>query len=62
MPNIGISELLIILAIVIIIFGASKIPEIGRALGQGISNFKKAIKDASKEEKDKNESSPSKLQ
>lgn len=51
--NIGITELLIILSIILIIFGASKIPDLGKALGEGISNFRKAIKDASKEEKNK---------
>ncbi len=40
----GVSELLIILLIVIIIFGASKLPQLGRGLGEGISNFKKGLK------------------
>ena len=40
--NIGMSELLVILVIVLIIFGAGKLPEIGRGLGKGIRNFKKA--------------------
>jgi sec-independent protein translocase protein TatA len=43
MPGIG--ELLIILVIVLIIFGAGKLPQIGDALGRGIRNFKKATKD-----------------
>lgn len=55
--NIGITELLIVLAIILIIFGASKIPDLGKALGEGISNFRKALKDASKEEKNKPNSS-----
>ncbi len=38
----GIPELLIILAIVLVIFGAGKLPEIGGALGKSIRNFKKA--------------------
>lgn len=42
MFGIGIQELLIILVIVLIIFGAGKLPEIGSALGKGIRNFKKA--------------------
>ncbi|MEW6408558.1 MAG: twin-arginine translocase TatA/TatE family subunit [Nitrospirota bacterium] len=40
--GIGLPELLIILVIVLVIFGASKLPEIGRGLGKAISNFKKA--------------------
>ena len=39
----GFQELLIILLIVIIIFGASKLPKLGRGLGEGIRNFKKGI-------------------
>ncbi len=41
MPTIP--ELLIILAIVFVLFGASRIPEAGKALGSGIRNFKKAL-------------------
>jgi sec-independent protein translocase protein TatA len=40
----GITELIIILLIVIIIFGGSKIPQLGKGLGEGIRNFKSAIK------------------
>jgi sec-independent protein translocase protein TatA len=56
LPNIGIWELLVILLIVILIFGARKLPEIGRGLGEGIANFKKSIKDGSK--KDDTSSAP----
>jgi sec-independent protein translocase protein TatA len=45
MFGIGIPELLIILVIVLIIFGAGKLPEIGNALGKGIKNFKKATRE-----------------
>ncbi len=45
--GIGIPELLIILVIVLIIFGAGKLPEIGAGLGKGIRNFKKATQEAS---------------
>ena len=45
MGNIGIPELLIILAIIILIFGANRLPEIGRGIGKGIRNFKDATKD-----------------
>lgn len=40
----GIPELLIILAIVILIFGASRLPELGKGIGKGIKNFKDATK------------------
>jgi len=40
--GIGMPELLVILVIVLIIFGAGKLPEIGAGLGKGIRNFKKA--------------------
>ena len=40
----GIQELLVVLAIVLIIFGASRLPQLGKGLGEGIRNFKKGIK------------------
>ena len=40
----GIPELLMILLIVVLIFGASKLPLLGKGLGEGIRNFKKGIK------------------
>ncbi len=40
----GLTELLIILLIVIVLFGGSKIPQLGKGLGEGIRNFKSAIK------------------
>ena len=39
----GMPELIIILVIMLLVFGAGKIPEIGNALGQGIKNFKKGV-------------------
>lgn len=44
MFGLGIGELLVILVIVLVIFGAGKLPDIGEGLGQGIRNFRKAIK------------------
>ncbi|MCS7051105.1 MAG: twin-arginine translocase TatA/TatE family subunit [Thermomicrobium sp.] len=46
MPNIGWQELLIVLFIVIVIFGAGKLPEIGRGLGQSIREFRQAAREA----------------
>jgi sec-independent protein translocase protein TatA len=42
MFGIGMPELLIILVIILIIFGAGKLPQIGEGIGKGIRNFKKA--------------------
>lgn len=44
--SLGIPELLIILAIVVLVFGASRLPELGKGIGKGIRNFKDATKDA----------------
>ena len=44
MYGLGMGELLIIVVIVLVIFGAGKLPEIGRGLGEGIRNFRKAVK------------------
>jgi sec-independent protein translocase protein TatA len=44
-PNLGLPELLLILAIVVILFGAGKLPQLGKGLGEGIRNFKSAMKD-----------------
>jgi sec-independent protein translocase protein TatA len=43
--KIGVPELLVILVIALIIFGPSKISELGKGLGEGIKNFKSAVKD-----------------
>ena len=50
MMGIGFPELMIILVIIMIIFGAGKLPEIGSAFGNSIRNFKKSMKDAENEE------------
>jgi sec-independent protein translocase protein TatA len=58
MPNVlamfglGYQELLIILLIVIVIFGARKLPELGRGLGEGLKNFRKGVKDATEAQDD----------
>jgi sec-independent protein translocase protein TatA len=48
-------ELLIILAIALIIFGAGKLPEIGSGMGSAISNFKKSVSDVEAEVKEEPE-------
>lgn len=40
-------EIIVVLLVVLLLFGAKRLPEIGRALGEGIREFKKAIKDGS---------------
>lgn len=59
--GIGIPELLIVLVIVLVIFGANKLPEIGSGMGRAIKNFKKATTepeeiDVTPEEKKKKDS------
>jgi len=44
MFGLGMPELIVILVIIVIIFGAGKLPEIGEGLGRGIKSFKKATK------------------
>lgn len=44
MPHLGLSELIVVFLIIIILFGATRLPQIGRGLGEGIRNFKKGLK------------------
>jgi sec-independent protein translocase protein TatA len=53
--GIGMPELIIILVIILIIFGAGKLPEIGAGLGKGIKNFKKATKEPLEDKTDEPE-------
>lgn len=53
--GIGMQELLIILLICLLVFGAAKLPEIGRALGKTIKEFKKSIKEIGSDEEEKKE-------
>jgi sec-independent protein translocase protein TatA len=45
MGRLGITEILVILVIALLLFGAGRIADIGKGLGEGIRNFKKGIKD-----------------
>ncbi len=49
MPTIGVPELLVILVILIVVFGASRIAGIGGALGSSIREFKKAVREGEEE-------------
>lgn len=45
MFNLGFPEMLLIFVIIVLIFGTSRLPELGRGLGEGIKNFKKSLKE-----------------
>jgi len=50
MFGLGTQELLIILVLVMIIFGAGKLPQVGSSLGKGLRNFKKGVSDAEEDD------------
>jgi sec-independent protein translocase protein TatA len=50
MFGLGYQELLIILVIVLVLFGANRLPELARSLGSSVKEFKKGVSEASKEE------------
>ena len=58
MFGLGTTELIIILVLVMIIFGAGKLPQVGGALGKGLRNFKEGVKEGDEE---KTEKDPDKL-
>jgi sec-independent protein translocase protein TatA len=45
MGRVGLTELLIILAILVVIFGANRLPELGRGIGRGIRSFKDSLRE-----------------
>ncbi len=51
MPNLGMSELLVILGIVVVLFGAKKLPELAKSMGKSVNLFKEGLKEGSEEEK-----------
>lgn len=52
MFGLGMPELIVILVIVVIIFGASRLPQLGEGLGKAIKGFKKGISDDNEKDKD----------
>jgi sec-independent protein translocase protein TatA len=55
MPHLGPTELIIILVIVVLLFGASRLPELARSVGVSMKEFKKASREAQEEDKDPKE-------
>ena len=53
MFKLGVPELVIILIIVFFLFGAKRLPEMGKGIGEGIKNFKKSMKGEENNEKEK---------
>jgi sec-independent protein translocase protein TatA len=51
--SLGIWEILLIIVVIALLFGGKKLPELGKGLGQGIKNFKNAVKGENKEEGEK---------
>ena len=52
--SLGLPELLILLAIVVLIFGVNKLPKLGKGLGEGIRNFKNSVRTEDKTASDEN--------
>ena len=50
--RLGVPELLVILVIVLLIFGANRLPELGKGIGKGIRNFKDATRDGTDDKRD----------
>ncbi|MFA5804155.1 MAG: twin-arginine translocase TatA/TatE family subunit [Melioribacteraceae bacterium] len=53
MGNIGFTEILILVFILVLLFGGKRIPELAKGLGKGIRSFKKALKGEEEEKSDK---------
>jgi sec-independent protein translocase protein TatA len=63
MGNIGVTEILLIAVVALLLFGAGRIADIGKGLGQGIKNFKQGLKEADElDAADKNKELPPKAE
>ncbi|HMT04344.1 MAG: twin-arginine translocase TatA/TatE family subunit [Solirubrobacterales bacterium] len=57
-PNIGPLEIAIVLIIALIVFGPKKLPELGKSLGRGLSEFKDGLSNVGKDDHDEDEDEP----
>jgi len=58
MFGLGIGELLLILAVIVLLFGATKLPQLGQGLGEGLRSFRKAFRDTQSDDEEKPEPKP----
>lgn len=49
MPSLGLPELILILVIALVVFGPKKLPDVGKALGASVKEFRKAVKELTKD-------------
>jgi len=56
--NIGVTELVLILVVALVVFGPKKLPEIGRAIGSGVREFRRAVSDLQKSVQVEDEAKP----
>jgi sec-independent protein translocase protein TatA len=61
MPNLGWQELLLIFLVILLLFGAKRLPEMGKAIGKGLREFKNAMKEIERDI-DKDEEPPKKIE
>ncbi len=59
LPKLGMGELIVILLIVVVLFGANKLPQLGKGLGEGIRSFKKSFGGEDEEKPTSSTSHPS---
>ncbi len=61
MFGMGLTELIILLIVALIVFGPGKLPQVGKALGKGLSEFKRAASGLSDDEDDEDDEDPPRL-
>lgn len=58
LPNVGYGELLVILLVALLLFGANRIPEVARSLGRSVNAFKSGLKDGLEDKKPDDDKKP----